>query len=88
MSEDAEANAEAEKRWALLNSEERYEYMNRQFWWRWEHGLCPICDVERSGTERIGHCLYALPCNHRLWQCAEGSDDWVSYTMAGMRVRI
>lgn len=31
-------------------------------------GLCPVCNQPVEKEQQIGRCVYALPCNHRLFQ--------------------
>lgn len=37
-----------------------------------ESGICPHCKSVITSRQRIGRCLYASPCGHRLGQTAEG----------------
>ena len=33
-----------------------------------ERDICPICKATIQRQEQIGRCVYARPCNHRLYQ--------------------
>jgi hypothetical protein len=30
--------------------------------------ICPHCDTTIAQQEQVGHCVYARPCGHRLYQ--------------------
>lgn len=39
-----------------------------------EGKVCPHCDVALTKTVRIGRCLYAEPCGHRIGQVGDEED--------------
>jgi hypothetical protein len=36
-------------------------------------GICPHCDLTVEKEEQVGHCVYARPCGHRLYQGTVGA---------------
>ncbi len=30
--------------------------------------ICPFCDMPFTDQRQVGRCVYAVPCNHRLYQ--------------------
>lgn len=41
-----------------------------------ESTLCPYCLSEADSVEKIGRCVYILPCHHRLW-AGEIPEAWI-----------
>jgi hypothetical protein len=35
--------------------------------------VCPHCDTAIARQEQVGHCVYARPCGHRLYQGKVGA---------------
>ncbi len=46
-----------------MTSEERF----KEYWDNIQKGICPRCNQPMT-LEQKGRCVYAIPCNHRLYQ--------------------
>lgn len=55
----------------MTDEEERQRQITAaiaEYFERLTAGLCPFCGVKIEKQVQVGRCVYAEPCNHRLYQ--------------------